>query len=224
MVFTTIVFLAIQQEHRTPLSKHDLLDYAGKVRVYGDDMIVPADMVEAVVSKLHTFGYKVNTEKSFWTGRFRESCGKEYFDGHDVSVVKVRELLPTQRQHVMELISTVSLRNQFYFAGCWETARFLDEMLERLIPFPTVHPDCSGLGRHTLLDYEVQRECRFLQRPLVKAVVVDAQLPSDHLEGSGALLKFFLKRGDEPFADRKHYERAGRPRSVNIKTRWVCPF
>jgi len=224
MIFTTIIFLAIQQEHRTPLSRKDIESYTGKVRVYGDDIVVPVDMVEAVVSKLHTFGYKVNTEKSFWTGRFRESCGKEFFAGEDVSIVRARELLPTQRQHVREIISTVSLRNQLYFAGLWRAAKFLDGLLERLIPFPTVWPNSPGLGRHTYLGYEVQRECRYLQRPLVRASVVDAQLPSDRLDGSGALLKFFLKRGDEPFADGKHLERAGRPRSVNIKTRWVCPY
>jgi hypothetical protein len=224
MVFLTIIFMAISDERRTPLSRRSLADYVGKVRVYGDDIVVPVDMVEAIVSRLHTFGYKVNAEKSFWTGKFRESCGKEYYNGHDVSVVKVREMLPTRRQHVQEIISTVSLRNQMYFAGNWETAKMLDELLGKLIPFPTVWPDSPGLGRHTLLEYETQRECPHLQRPLVKAVVIDAPLPSDLLDGYGALLKFFLKRGVEPFADRKHYERAGRPRSVNIKTRWVCPY
>jgi hypothetical protein len=225
MVFLTIIFMTIKQERGTPFTEDShFSDFIGKVRVYGDDIVIPVDIVEAVVSKLHTFGYKVNAGKSFWTGKFRESCGKEYYDGHDVSVVKVREMLPTQRQHVQEIVSTVSLRNQMYFAGNWETARFLDELLSGLIPFPTVWPDSPGLGRHTLLEYETQRECPHLQRPLVRAVVLDAPLPSDFLDGYGALLKFFLKRGDEPFADRKHYERAGRPRVVNIKTRWVTPY
>jgi hypothetical protein len=224
MVFLTIIFMAIEKERKTPLSRNNLYEYFGKVRVYGDDIVVPVEMVDSVVSRLSTFGYKVNAGKSFWTGRFRESCGKEYYDGHDVSVVKVREMLPTRRQHVQEIVSTVSLRNQMYFAGNWATAKLLDELLSGLIPFPTTWPDSPGLGRHTFLEYETQRECPHLQRPLVRAVVLDAPLPSDFLDGYGALLKYFLKRGDEPFADKKHYERAGRPRVANIKTRWVTPY
>lgn len=221
MVFFTVILLGIQDELRRPLTIRDLLDLQGKVRVYGDDIIVPVEYVRSVVSKLQTFGFVVNANKSFWTGKFRESCGKEYYDGHDVSVVKVREVLPTQRRHVPEIVSTVSLRNQLYFAGYWKTCQMLDELLGRLIPFPMILPTSPGLGRHSFLGYTAEKECPHLQRPLVKAAVVRATIPKSNLEGHGALLKWFLKRGDEPFADRNHLERAGRPDAVNIKLRWV---
>jgi len=224
MVFLTIVLCGIEDVLNRPLTRKDLLGLIGQVRVYGDDIVVPIEYVHSVVSKLHTFGYKVNADKSFWTGKFRESCGKEFFNGEDVSIVRVREDLPTQRRHVKEIISTTSLRNQMYFAGNWKTASWLDEWMERVIPFPTVHSTSPVLGRHTLLDYQSDKICPHLHRDLVRGYVVHAPLPSSPLDGYGALLKFFLKRDNataEPSVVRDHLERAGRPVAVNIKLRWA---
>ena len=221
MVFLTIIFIGIERERSVPLSEKDIASFIGKVRVYGDDIVVPVEYVRSVITALTDFGLVVNRKKSFWTGKFRESCGKEFFDGTDVSVVRVRRDIPTSRRHVQELISTVSLRNQMYFSGYWITARYLDEILERLIPFPVVLPGSPALGRHSFLGYESERECRYLQRPLVRAYVEHSLAPKSHLEGYGALLKYFLKRSAEPSADRKHLERAGRPQVVGIKLGWV---
>jgi hypothetical protein len=224
MVFLTIILMGIEEESGAQLSKQALKSLVGTVRVYGDDIIVPVEYVHTVIAKLEAFGLIVNGSKSFWTGKFRESCGKEYYDGTDVSVVRVRAALPTSRQHVPEIISTVSLRNQMYFAGNWETVKFLDEWLERLIPFPTVSPDSPALGRHTFLRYESnkgEKMCPDLHKPLVRAYRVSSRIPKSNLEDSGALLKYFLKRSAEPSVDRKHLERAGRPKRVDIKLGWV---
>jgi hypothetical protein len=176
MVFVTLVFYGIEKVLRRPLTNKDLLDFVGKVRVYGDDIIVPVDYVSSVVSTLQDFGLVVNENKSFWTGKFRESCGKEYYDGHDVSIVKVRHLLPSRRNDVPEIISTVSLRNQLNAACAWETVEYLDRHLERFIPLPHVLPSSQGLGRHDLSgSYDTDRTCPNLQKPLVKAAVVVAR-------------------------------------------------
>jgi hypothetical protein len=225
MVFATIIFCGIEEALNCQLTKRKINSYARRVRVYGDDIIVPTDFAEQVVGKLEDFGLRVNTGKSFWTGKFRESCGREYYDGHDVSIVRVRSMLPSQPGDAHELVSTVSLRNQLYFAGYWRTCRWLDEWIENLIPFPHVGPDSSVLGRHSLLvSYETQRMCPRTHAPLVRGRVVSAELPPSYLEDSGALLKYFLKRGVEPIADAKHLERSGRPRTVRTKTRWARPF
>jgi len=221
IVFCTVVFMGIEQALSRSLTMKDVKSLIGKVRVYGDDIIVPVDYVGPVVSELEAFGFKVNTNKSFWTGKFRESCGKDYYDGHDVSIVRVRSLLPEQREHVPEIISTVSLRNQLYYAGYWNTVEWLDKRIERLIPFPYVLPTSSALGRWSFLGHETERFHPTLHKPLVKAAVVQAKLPVSKLDGYAALMKFFLKRGDLPIADREHLVRAGRPVSVDIKHRWV---
>ncbi len=223
-VFMTVIFLGIEQELRRPLTQDDLKSFRGQVRTFGDDIIVPVRYVRSVVSKLETFGFKVNAGKSFWTGYFRESCGKDYYKGEDVSVVRVRRKFPTQRRDAPELISLVSLRNQLYKRGLWRTTRYLDPLVERLIPFPAVGWEAQALGKHSYTGYETHKMCPDLQKPLVRAAVAVNTLPSDKLDGIGALLKFFLKRGEEPFADRNHLERYGRPESVDIKLRWASAY
>jgi hypothetical protein len=231
IVFTTIVFMAISKERKVPLSYNFLSEYVGKVRIYGDDIIVPTEYVHCVIQHLEAFGLKVNSDKSFWTGKFRESCGKDYYDGQDVSYVKFRRMFPTSRKHVQEIESLVSFRNQLYYAGLWETCAFLDDYIKGLIPFPVVLPESPALGRHSFLGFETQRECRFLQRPLVKAFVVTPIIPESKLENYGALLKCLMnvegRKEDVVFnpvsIDKEHLKRAGRPNAVNTKLGWVSP-
>lgn len=221
MVFTTLIFLGIEQGLNRPLSRRDIQYFSDKVRVYGDDIIVPVDFVRSVVMTLEAFGSQVNHSKSFWTGNFRESCGKEYFMGHDVSIVKVRQEFPTQRKHASRIISLVALRNQLYFAGYWRTCEWLDDEIRKIIVhFPVVLPSSPVLGRHSFLGFETQLVGRDLHNPLVRGWVVSSRIPPDFLDGPGALLKFFLKRGGLPSVDRRHLERAGRPHAVDIKLRW----
>jgi hypothetical protein len=60
------------------------------VYVYGDDIIVPNGLFDAVCSKLSAYGLVVNSTKSLHKGRFRESCGAEYYGGCDISVLRLK--------------------------------------------------------------------------------------------------------------------------------------
>lgn len=62
-----------------------------RISVYGDDLIVPTAIVEPIVGLLLFCGFKTNTKKSFSDGPFRESCGKHYFLGHDVTPFFLRK-------------------------------------------------------------------------------------------------------------------------------------
>lgn len=220
MVFLTIIVVGYETWLERSLTKEDVNHLLKRVRVYGDDLIVPVEIVRSVMRELETYGLVVNTRKSFWTGKFRESCGKDYYDGHDVTVTYVRRDLPSSRSNASEMLSAISTRNQFYKAGLWKTADFLDRYLRRLAPLPTVLESSPVAGRHSFLGYETQRMCDELHRPLVKGIVVVPTPRSSKLDDFGALLKFFLKRGPDPFFDAKHLERYGRPKSVDIKIGW----
>jgi hypothetical protein len=226
MVFLTIIFLSIEKEQGCKfVHRKEFFPYVGRVRVYGDDIIIPVEYVHTAVDQLEHFGAKVGRHKSFWTGRFRESCGKEYYAGQDVSIVKVRKVFPSHRQQVAEVESLVSLRNHMYHIGCWKTTAWLDVQCRKVLKhFPNVDSTSPALGRITSLGYDCEKVCEHLHKPLVKAHVVSSQSPRDYLDGPGAMLKFFLKRGSDPTFDAKHLERAGRPRVVRIKTRWVAPY
>lgn len=232
-VFLTLVFLGIEHELGHELTREDIINFSGKVRVYGDDIVVPVRYMRSVIGKLEAFGLKVNRHKSFG-GRgdrnghptFRESCGGDYFGGVDVSVVRLRSLLPTKRRDAAEIISTVSLRNQLYKIGFWRSVSFLDNLLENLIDFPTVAEESPALGRHSFIGllscdgYDVN-----LQLPLVRAFVVDSRVPENEISGYAALAKcllFLEKRGEGlPVLQEDHLRRSGRPFSVGIKRRWV---
>lgn len=59
------------------------------VSVYGDDIIVPSGAYSLLEEFFQCFGFVVNPTKSYWRGPFRESCGKHYYNGFDVSPVFV---------------------------------------------------------------------------------------------------------------------------------------
>lgn len=223
MVFLTCCFLGIEDKLSRRLTLDDIKSFVGSVRVYGDDIIIPVDMVDSVVRVLETFGFKVGRDKSFWTGKFRESCGREYYSGLDVSTVKVRELLPTRRTDSSELISSVALANNFFVGGMWQTARYLDDFNERFLKLPVVSPSSPSLGKYSYTGYETHRMDADTHSPLVKGYRVIPRIPINKLGGLGALLKYFLKRGLDPHSE-GHLERSGRPTTVDIKRGWIRPF
>jgi len=221
MVFLTLIFIGIQRSLNTSLTLKDVQSLKESVRVFGDDLIVPVDHVHSVISVLQDFGLVVNTGKSFWTGRFRESCGKEYYAGEDVSIVRCRRNFPSSPRHAPEVISLVELRNHFYWSGYWSTCQWLDERIREVIRhFPMVLSTSPVLGRQSVLGFHTQKIGEHLHNPMVKGYVVAATSPNDKLDDHGALLKYFLKSGDDPFFDENHLERAGRPALVRIKRGW----
>jgi hypothetical protein len=62
-----------------------------RIGVYGDDLIVSTYAYESLTYTLTRFGFTQNAKKSYATGPFRESCGKHWFNGRDVSPFYIRE-------------------------------------------------------------------------------------------------------------------------------------
>lgn len=58
--------------------------------VYGDDIILPSKLAPQLYEALSSTGLVVNVEKSFIDGPFRESCGGDYFNGHDVRGIYIK--------------------------------------------------------------------------------------------------------------------------------------
>jgi hypothetical protein len=218
MVFYTIALTAIIEKLNLPFTYNSVIQAKKYVWVYGDDIIVPVDYVSPVISSLEALGLKVNTGKSFWRGAFRESCGGDYYAGVDVSVVRMRRELPTSRKQADQVVSAVSLRNQLWQHGWTKTVALLDELLLGMIPFPFISSlDTPVLGRLTDTVVLADKWDHRLHIPLVKGMRVVAESPESNLDDYGALVKFFIKKGEQPIFDAEHLRRAGRPRSVRIK-------
>jgi len=81
----TMVFACIVEEARRWLSSRS------PFRVYGDDIVCHSDITEALQILLEKYGFEVNADKTFTTYHcpFRESCGYEFYDGEDVSPLRI---------------------------------------------------------------------------------------------------------------------------------------
>lgn len=100
----TLIFAAIS---KTALELAGFPSQFGSdVYVYGDDIIVPTDGVHEVISALKFFGFQLNSEKSFWEGPFRESCGGDFFGGQPVRPYHLKEL-PNEPQQLVALANGI---------------------------------------------------------------------------------------------------------------------
>ncbi len=76
-------------------------DKETRVGVYGDDLIFSVDSYGEVERLLRAVGFTPNPKKSFSAGPFRESCGKHYFQGHDVTPFYIRKDVDNEQQLVL---------------------------------------------------------------------------------------------------------------------------
>lgn len=229
MVFTSIVIEGVLRSDSRPLSARSIKSLRDVVRVYGDDIIVPTHNAETVIESLEVFGLKVNRHKSFWNGEFRESCGKEFWKGHDVSITRFRKAAPSSLRDVENIVSWVATRNLFSEDMRWHhTVHLLDGFLEALLGhFPWIQSSSVLLGR-TRPDqlYQVDRVSEGFshQSPLTKGWVTREKLRKQILDGPPALLKCLLTTIGMQDVDEKHLKRGGRPLSVSMHLGMARPF
>jgi len=66
-----------------------------RLGIYGDDIVIHNSVSADLIELLDYCGFKTNVEKTFVSGPFRESCGKHYFYGKDVTPFYVKAPLDT---------------------------------------------------------------------------------------------------------------------------------
>lgn len=88
----SLIFWAIAQECCCPFQLEETED---SVCVYGDDIVVPTQFYELLCEKLSEAGFTPNPEKSYGVGPYRESCGKHYYLGADITPFYVRKPVQT---------------------------------------------------------------------------------------------------------------------------------
>jgi len=110
--------------------------------VYGDDIVIPTDKYDLLVEVLQVCGFEVNVGKSYNTGLFRESCGKDYFSGIDVR--------PTYPRGWVSGQSLFVLHNFYVRQGDFERAQ---KVLSYIHPALRIYgPDGYGDG-HLIGDH-----------------------------------------------------------------------
>lgn len=208
----------------------------GKVRVFGDDIIVPKAAYAELVTNLTHLGLKVNQKKSFSNGAFRESCGADYWNGYNVTPVKPKVIFPDTANDVQAILDS---SNNFHMRGYWRTAEAFAKLLPKAISqgpvtrvdsyhsfltngknrktydnvvVPALHSFCSGnLYRKTRWSNTLHR-MEFLMTTLKSVVKKETQ---DH----SASLREFFTRPHTAFHPR--VTGVARNRVATLAARWV---
>lgn len=153
-----------------------------RVSVYGDDIIVPTEYAERLTMLLTFCGFQLNQEKSFVTGPFRESCGKDYLSGIDIRPCYIKQPLAGYSLYV--------LHNFYVRTSRDDLALFLRSFLDKsLLRFgPDGYGDGHLLGDHLISAYGRDRgwsgytfeSYRFRSRKFIKTLPGDRVYPFYH--------------------------------------------
>lgn len=112
---------------------HGLLHrYRNRIRVFGDDIIIPTYGYAALCRLLTLLRLKVNMEKSFHLGHFREACGMDAYKGHCVTPVRPETLNadgPTSRNALLDF------SNNLHMKGLWNAAQVVRSTIGSSHPF-----------------------------------------------------------------------------------------
>lgn len=130
-------------------------DASHRVRVFGDDIVIPRSAYGCMERLLVALGLKVNHDKTFTGENFRESCGVDAFRGTNVSPVYLHKL--PYVASVNDVPSNTEISNNFWKRGYWYTALMLDAMAEQwdhLIP--VIGPHVNTLGRFSFTGSSVE--------------------------------------------------------------------
>lgn len=83
------------------------LNQEGVWGVFGDDIIIHRVGIVRLLRLLDLLGFKVNSDKSYFEGPFRESCGRDFHHGYNVRGVYIKRLLSRQ-DHVVAINNLVA--------------------------------------------------------------------------------------------------------------------
>jgi len=234
MYFFSVILLALFQKHKLPVTLRNIHRLSRSVYVYGDDIIIPVDEVEDVTKTLTSFYCKVNTAKSFWNGKFRESCGMDAYDGECVTPTYLRQEQPGDMGQAKRIISWVETSNLFYRRGYWRTAAYMKDRVEAVTgELPVILETSPGLGWVTFQrGHHFHRWSKSLHRYEIRTLVPSPVYRKDPLGGWSALLKYFITtEGRQGFKtssplpiDKEHLSRSPRSGTSSIKRRWTTPY
>ncbi|DAD52177.1 TPA_asm: RNA-directed RNA polymerase [ssRNA phage Gerhypos.4_38] len=195
-----------------------------EVRVFGDDMIVPTDGWDRLQEVLRHLRLKINHSKTFYTGKFRESCGLDAWDGQDVTPVYTMTHPEVSRPE--SIASSVATHNNYVLRGYFETAGFLQSRLSKLRHI-TLARVPIGSGVFGLYDYEFRGNPGVKRRYNPDTHVVEYRVHTltaltgrDEVKDDSVLLQYFTEAQVPPRRSGERLGKARRP-SLNLRRRWV---
>jgi hypothetical protein len=167
--------------------------YGRCIQIFGDDMIVPVERYAALKDLLTTLDLKVNDDKSFYRGAFRESCGADCYDGYDVTPVKPMSLSADGPELRASLID---FSNNLHNKGYWNAAKAATSTLRRVVSQLPIVGRSSGIaGLSSFCGTDTSHLRRRwndgLQRYEVRMRTFRVRVRRKHTSGYLAIWRFF---------------------------------
>lgn len=223
-VFSILAHAAVLYSRRVPATIRNLRSISQEVRVFGDDIIIPADSWDVLQGLLRHLGLKVNHSKTYDSGKFRESCGLDAYDGHDVTPTYSMTYPDVTRPE--SIVSSVATHNNYVLRGYYRCADYTASRLRKigrinLLRVPT------GSGLFGLFDFRYEGNLHlkkrwnpFLHRVEYRADVACATTVRTPVEEDSTLLQYFTEVHSPPRRSGERLGKALRP-STSIRRRWV---
>jgi hypothetical protein len=176
-----------------------------QVRIYGDDIIIPRYGYVQLCRLLDLLQLKVNKEKSYVNGHFRESCGTDGYLGYDVTPVKPKCIVADSPANIVAVLAT---SNNLFKKGFWNAAdRLLSQLPGRIsrrlrvvgvddAGFPGAFSFCGTKEDHLQLRWNDS-----LHRYEVKTFSIKRRVDTSTREGYHVLLDLW-SRGHNPWNPR----------------------
>ena len=200
----TLIYVGIALGVMCWMDKDDsastILRRMSDVRVFGDDIIVPKDVSGYLIEVLEYLGFRINPNKTFNEGNFRESCGVDAFDGTDVTPAYILGLYDEHRPSSIESVRDSA--NNLFVKGLWRTAATLERTLPAgiLSKMPVGRVGTGGPSRTSFVGSKVDhlktRWNSMLQRQEVQIVGMRNPAKRVPTGGSASLLQYFMEAPD----------------------------
>lgn len=153
MVYATSVTALVEDRG------YSINDAMSLINVYGDDLICPKNDLPAIKKWLESVGLVINSDKSYSSGFFRESCGGDYYHGVEVAPIRLRlsneglDPVESYRNGSFPVTTAAGLNQidrhcrELRLAGLNRLAdHYYDRLRARLGPLPYVAIDSPFLG------------------------------------------------------------------------------
>lgn len=196
-----------------------------EVRVFGDDLVVPADCAQVVVEVLHALNLRVNTDKTFGGLAFRESCGVDACDGEVVTSQAVLDL--PERTRPGSVVSSVDVANNLFNAGYLHAATYIRNTVER-IGYTKLPNVADGSGRFGWQTYGVVDNSHLktrwndrLHRREMLALCVSAKRVSMPPNTNAGLLRYFIEAPEEVTSAESSLTYDTQRPQAKVGLRWV---
>lgn len=235
----TMIFAAIAETSVERVSRLRGHGVPSTYSVFGDDIIVPSACSNDLIWLLESYGFLVNTSKSFYDDNtsFRESCGGEFVDGIDVTPLRISRWYSTSYDNAA-CVGLVDMINSCFHKGFTllrasylrelRSVTFLENETEKgYIPFFGQ----SGIESFDDTNYHTQtRTSRLFYRQVFATAVLAEVEPGDGEMGLQHWFRRTVDRGSTPGSLSFAHDRittveaidgsVGKS-SVQLQNRWV---